>query len=937
MAAPISPTWRDPPELLEREGELEAIDALLTASAAGVGAALLLEGAAGMGKSALLRDAQAKAAARGHIVLRAAGSPLESTLPFGVAIGLLGAYVHAEGDDRLRGAAALAAPLFQPSTGREDVKDDHVLSLFHGLHWLLAGLGAQAPVLAVVDDAHWADDLSLRFVHYLLQRIDELPVAVLVAARPASQCENALVATLAAHEREQVRRLQPLSEAAVDRLVREAGNGAASNGRGSVTAVTGGNPFYVWELLQSTAFGTTGALGSETVLARLHALPRSARDLAHAIAVVGDGDGATLDDAAALANLDDDAVVDAANRLAHAAILTASSRPAFTHPIVRAAVAGELTPAARSALHARAARRLHARGAGAEQVGAHLIAAERCARPWEVDALVAAAGATRARGDPAAALRHLSAALEGPMAPSQRAVLVADAALLAARVRAPDAASLCHQALDLADGGGRAAVALRLGLALVDGGEHLEAEGVLDRGIAAADDAADDVIAALRASRAAIGGLDGAVRAFGSLDLLLARAAAGAATHNEQLMLAHGGLAAALAGRPAPEARQLVRAALGGRPAAPKRPTHLAVLTLSVSALLVTDDLAEAGAALDAALERAQEDGSVNAFATVAHLRAHVRQRQGRLTDAAADAEAALDAARYGWDMGLPAAHAVLAVACRERGDLEQAARALEVPGGAERWSKTFTWNDLLEARGSLLLATGQPRAALDDLLACGRSLEAVGASHAGVVPWRAAAARAALRVGDRRLAAELAERDLELARELGASRSLGLTLRTAGVVAGGGRGIELLREAVEALAASEGRLEHAGALTDLGEALLAGGHRLAATEPLREALDAADRCGARPLADVAHAALVRAGARPRRPRTSGRDALTPREEQLAGLAAGGQSNREIAEGLFITTKTVETHLARVFTKLAVTSRGELPAALKAPDRADAR
>ena len=157
------------------------------------------------------------------------------------------------------------------------------------------------------------------------------------------------------------------------------------------------------------------------------------------------------------------------------------------------------------------------------------------------------------------------------------------------------------------------------------------------------------------------------------------------------------------------------------------------------------------------------------------------------------------------------------------------------------------------------------------------------------------------------------------------------MTLRTAGNLAGGDRGIELLREAVEVLAASPARLEHAHAQADVGAALIEAGHRVAARDPLKEALDAAYSCGATALEERARELLIRAGPRPRRPALRGRDALTPRELRLAEMAAAGMTNREIAEALFITTKTVETHLRHAYGKLDIASRRELSDALALP------
>jgi DNA-binding CsgD family transcriptional regulator len=172
------------------------------------------------------------------------------------------------------------------------------------------------------------------------------------------------------------------------------------------------------------------------------------------------------------------------------------------------------------------------------------------------------------------------------------------------------------------------------------------------------------------------------------------------------------------------------------------------------------------------------------------------------------------------------------------------------------------------------------------------------------------------------------AERMLREARTWGTPRAVGMALRPAGRATGGERGIELFGEAAEVLAGAPAPVEHARALMDLGAALRRANRRADAREPLRRALDVADACGAAPVAAEARQELRAAGGRPRRPRISGAAALTASERRIAGLAADGMSNPEIAQALFITRKTVETHLANAYGKLGINSRTQLAQAL---------
>lgn len=172
-------------------------------------------------------------------------------------------------------------------------------------------------------------------------------------------------------------------------------------------------------------------------------------------------------------------------------------------------------------------------------------------------------------------------------------------------------------------------------------------------------------------------------------------------------------------------------------------------------------------------------------------------------------------------------------------------------------------------------------------------------------------------------------EDELARARSWGSPRMLGMALRIAGLLRGGEAGLELLHEAVEVLERSPARVARAHALVELGAALRRAGRRSQALDPLRRGLDLAYRCGAPPLAERAHRELVVLGARPRRPLLTGIGALTASERRVAEMAAEGMTNRQIAQSLFVTLRTVELHLTHVYQKLGIDAREQLGAALE--------
>lgn len=391
------------------------------------------------------------------------------------------------------------------------------------------------------------------------------------------------------------------------------------------------------------------------------------------------------------------------------------------------------------------------------------------------------------------------------------------------------------------------------------------------------------------------------------------------------MALAAASFEAMLDGEPAAAVGELAERAYV-LPLGPEHSAHSPPFAQGAFAAAAADrpDLAERF--WDHTLDEAHARGSALGVAIASCWRSNLAFRSGSVAAAEVEARASLSASEdHGWDLGGLAALAFLIDALLEREEPAEAQRELEDAGMTGEIPPTVIANNLLFSRGRLALAAERPADALDDLLRCGRRLERWATRNPAAVAWRSSAALAHHALGDGDAATRLALEEVELARSFGAPRAFGIALRTAALVQGDE---EMLREAVAVLEDSPAPLELARTRVELGAAMRRGGERAAAREHLRAGLELADRCDATLLAERAREELVASGARPRRPARSGVRALTPSERRVARLAVGGMTNRELAQALFVTPKTVEMHLSRAYGKLGIASRRELADAL---------
>jgi ATP/maltotriose-dependent transcriptional regulator MalT len=663
------------------------------------------------------------------------------------------------------------------------------------------------------------------------------------------------------------------------------------------------------------------------VLRRLGRLPEPTRALARAVAVL-DGH-ADLRYAAALAELDPAQAADAARLLADVELLYSGPELSFIHPIVRAAVYRDMPSADRARLHARAARVLHADHAPIDQVAAHLLATHPASDAWVVETLRAAAERAMAQGTPTAAISYLRRALDEP--PPAEAVAQLTAELGAAETRARDPGAIEHltAALEMAaEPERRAAIGLELGRALTMERRLPEAIALLQRTISELGGGHSDLVSRLEAELLAAARLGISTRPLVSERLESLRERVGGHGPAERVLLANLAYEAVIQGEPAEHAAELAVRALGGgtllRDEGSESPTYY----YAVWALALCDRLDEATEALDAAIADARAHGSGLGFGLASCFRSNVCFRRGLVADAEADARNALAVASHdGLEASLPLAIAFLIDALIERGQLAEAEETLERSGFGAELPELIAFNPLLVSRAHLRLVQGRTEEGLADLLENGRRGAAWGARTPAFFPWRSSAALALARLDRRSEALELLEEELDLARSFGAPRPLGIALRAAGLIADGPESIARLEEAVTVLESSEAALEHARALVDLGSALRRANRRTAARERLRAGFRAAGECGATTLSERAREELASTGARPRG--AAHRDLLTASERRVAQMAARGLANRQIAEALFVTPKTVEWHLGQAYRKLGVHSRRELPGVLE--------
>lgn len=933
------------PPLVERDTEVEAIRAALTAAASGEGRLVVAEGIAGIGKSRLLAEASRTAAEQGLKSLSARGTESEQGFPFGIALQLFELHVRRATEDErealLQGVAGGSRDLFDGTAWERLARDSNaVFSLVHSLYWLVANLADRGPLCLLVDDAQWADPASLRFLSFLAQRIGDMPVVLIAGIRtgePASVRDE--VSALARHPGATALTPRALTEAGVTAVVRAAHTEAAEEFCARCSTVTGGNPFMLHELVLalegeriepvSEMASAIDAITPEAVLrsvvVRLSRFPAETVALARALAVLG-GDVNRPEYAAEMAGVPSvDAAVRAATTLAEAGILSADGRMAFDHPLLRSAVYGDIGEAERGRAHAQAAAILHRAGERDERVAAQLLLAPPSGEPWAAPVLCAAAARNSAQGAPGAAADCLLRALREPLSDAERSAVTVE--LGRAELAAGREAGIARieAAVDQLEPRQGAKALAELGGFHHTQGRLAEAAAAFTRGAELVEGADDALEHELLAGRALAAMWEPAMRdeALQGVAPLLNRTRE-PGTLGERLLLLALSTVEIFGGADRERGADLALRAWGdGAFIEDGGATHPAVSHL-VGGLSHSDEFAAGEAICDALVAETARMSRPLEFANASYLRGALLYHHGRITEAAGDLELALEVDPLGWDFYGPTARALLALCQRLRNEVAAADRLLEIPADlAETAEESPLWGAFWIARAHANISR-DPAVALAAAERAGEMLASLGLVNPSVFAWRSPAALALARLGELDRARALADEELALVEAFGAPRAIAVAARARGLVEPGDEGLKYLERAVEVSEGSDAYVARAEALLALGAVLRRHRGPRASLDPLRAALEAADRAGASALTEQARSELSAAGSRPRRTARSGVDALTPGELRVVRLAADGLTNREIAEALFVTRKTVDWHLRGAYRKLDVNSRQAL-------------
>lgn len=948
--------------LFEREGPTGQFERLLAAAGQSLGSVLVIEGTTGIGKSAFLRSAAERAGEEGFRPLLARCSEFDGGVPFGV-IGQLFEPVLAEAGEAemrrwFRGPAAELRSLFVfgagAEAGPEELDESVLYRLRHGLFWLVGNLAAEEPLALLVDDAHLADPASVALLAHLAEWLDRLPVVLVVSTRPTtglagfsavgggfgidpSGLDHDLprpdLAGLIDGRNSRVNRLLPLSPEGVRKCIESTSDREADPGFVEAMAeLTAGTPLLLDELLTTMLsegmdpsadrvaelLDLMPARIANLVRTRLSRVDSQAAALAVAVAVLGE---TPIGPAAELSGLTLSIAATAASRLIEVELLADDPHQLrFAQPILGLAVSSGLSAPERSVLHGRAAEMLHNRHAPVSRIAEQLLEAPPRNAAWARNVLDRAAEEAASQGQPDTAGRLVARALEEGGTPDRRYERTLFLGRLRALASEPEAAGALREAVRLAPSHeDRVRATVILGRILRFGGGAPEAMSRLleeEAALPVEDELAKlvrrELLATSTVSRSAHQTLTARRTEWRELsdrgDIRF-----------DLLMLASDAVDAACEGVPEEDVRSLIDRV----PSLKSSGTYLGrhVRLLIAYSLLLIDDLDEA----DRMLDNLDTSGGPELVATVAAQRSLIMMRRGRVDEAEREAVEALTLTVKSRPLPafiLTAASTLLWVATERGTDPHEL--LVSVPEDAD----SLFARHLDYAKARFALSRGDDEEGIRAMSELGaRELE-LGWRGARQFSWRSDLALALRRRGEEERSRALIHDELRLAFLSDCDRATGIALAAHARLDDETMRVARLQEAVNRLERSNAELALATTLVDLGSAMRHQKKIQDARSALRRGYDLAHQLGASSLSRRARDELRAAGAKPRRPDLKGPGSLTPSESRVARLAAEGLTNRVIAERLVLSEKTVETHLSRAYSKLDISSRRELGAAL---------
>ena len=895
-------------------------------------ATAVIEGKPGFGKTALLDSCAAMAEQAGFTVLQARCSALETSFENEIVRQL----VH-QGSQRAQpdGSSEIDAPVGPV---------DKISQLYREV----SRLADSGPVVVIVDDLHWCDRRSSEALRYLARRTRPGRLWLLAATVPHSPllpvntAEAIMAEPITFAFRLQTLRFESVCEVIRIRLMP---NPSSELIEGCHNA-SGGNPFLLTSLVAEltrleapddaallNAIGTASPSEvARSIRARLTTAPAGSKAVLGTIALLGEA--ADLTSVAELTSMDSAAIIEAVDALVGAWLLRGDQPFRFCFPLEQSTVYGEMPPATRARAHSQAAKLLIDRDARFAEVAKHLIATDPSGDGWTVDHLDQYANSFLAAGEHELALRCLRRALLEPLDAQVRSRLLIAASHVETNRGAATALSYLHDAAELgATPMALAGPMLQLARVLEDSRYRVDLAAQM-RDISRRFDDGDPSCDTIRLELEIGASADQAPQDNQTSAATILSILGGRLKGTSRLeRLALGQLSSAFAHDP-------VRWSAGSI-------ARLAQQLVDIDELDVHDivdvriwartlaTLAKVGRfELVISIGRHAQGLAIaarsnTATAEFSNLLAYTFLLQGSLEMAETECHRAIDALQISSDAApcdaVQQAMALFAAVKLARGQGQEARHLLD--DGLDE--ETISGLMVLELRGQILLEAGELEESLRVLHRARRWARAWAIDNPAVSNWRGLMAAALYQAGHVRRAVALAHENLTLARAFGAPRTLGSALRTTAAVAEHVHRLSLLSEAVQVLEDSGSTLELALALIDLGTLLLGQQDTQdRARDYLRLGADAAFRCGAAPLVDRAQRELRAAGGRPRRAALSGAGSLTPMEEKVAQLASAGYANSQIAEMLFVSNKTVEGHLSRIYRKLGIRSRRELAASL---------